>query len=223
MTEDKLQRIEGYGLFFGLVGKLIYAFPDKAMLASLVEEDVFAEFPVESENPDFVRGSALLCNWTAAYASAPDPQEAFSQIRVDATRLFAGYQSIDTPPWESVYFNKERMIFQEQTLDVRRWYGTYGLQLVQKNHEPDDHIGLELDFIAHVLGLALESEDAQRADELIADAVRFACEHPAAWAKQWAESVDREARTDYYRGLALVAVAVLEDFVAEFSGPKAEA
>lgn len=217
MSGDKLRQLEGYRLFFGLVGKMIYAFPERSMLKSLAEDDVFADLPIDSEDPRFSRGARMLLEWGRAYKDALDPDEAFSDVRVDATRLFAGYQSIATPPWESVYFNKERMIFQEQTLDVRMWYRAYGLQLVRKNHEPDDHIGLELDFIAHLLGLSLGSDEVGESDRLLAEAVRFASEHPARWIDQWASLVEEEARTDYYRGLALVAAAAVGDFVEEHS------
>ena len=49
------------------------------------------------------------------------------------------------------------MIFQEQTLHVRQWYSRFGLQVVKLHKEPDDHIGLELEFVAHLANLALQA------------------------------------------------------------------
>jgi TorA maturation chaperone TorD len=44
--------------------------------------------------------------------------EAFQELRVDHTRLFVGVGKVLAPPWESVYFNEDRMVFQKQTLEV---------------------------------------------------------------------------------------------------------
>ena len=59
-------------------------------------------------------------------------------------RAFSSSAKVLTPP-ESVYFSEERLVFQEETLQVREWYRRFDLQSV-KLHEPDDHVGLELTF-----------------------------------------------------------------------------
>jgi TorA maturation chaperone TorD len=51
-------------------------------------------------------------------------------------------------PWASVYLSKERLIFDENTLAVRRFYRDWKLETVHYKKEPDDHIGLELEFMA---------------------------------------------------------------------------
>ncbi|MBO2519906.1 MAG: molecular chaperone TorD, partial [Firmicutes bacterium] len=40
---------------------------------------------------------------------------------------------------------------------MRNWYARYGLVAEKKGQEPDDHVGLELEFVAHLAGLALEA------------------------------------------------------------------
>jgi TorA maturation chaperone TorD len=138
----------------------------------------------------------------------------FEDVQADYTRLFIGPGQVLTPPWESVYFSEERLTFQKETLDVRNWYKRFGLQAAKIYNEPDDHIGLELEFIAHLarLGLdALEKNDAAAFDKSL-DAQRgFLVEHLLRWAPDWCEQVQSRANTGFYRGISLVTRGSLEE------------
>ena len=76
--------------------------------------------------------------------------------------------TVVAPPWESVYFSPDRLVFQQETFQVRAWYTRFGLQSANHNKEPDDHISVELEFVAHLaeLGLrALQACDRERFHE----------------------------------------------------------
>lgn len=141
------EQLDGYRLLFGLVGKLLYLYPQQDFIDGLLRDEAFLDWPLVEDDPTFAEGVSLLRDWNERYRAGLD-DDAAGALRTDATRLFAGLQTMAVPPWESVYFNKERMIFQEQTLEVRTWYRDYGMQIAQFNHEPEDHIGLELDFVS---------------------------------------------------------------------------
>ena len=68
---------------------------------------------------------------------------------------------------------------------MRHWYGRYKLELKNKNKEPDDHIGLEFLFIAHLAkhGVdALEKQDQAGAEALFEAQKDFLSEHLLRWA-----------------------------------------
>lgn len=126
-------------------------------------------------------------------------------------RLFIGPEKVLAPPWESVYFNDERNIFQEQTLQVRQWYRQFGLEPEKLHSEPDDHVGLEFAFLAHLARLALEAlerDDTAAFDQYLDAQRRFLVEHPLQWVPLWATLVTENARTDFWRGVALLARGV---------------
>lgn len=211
------ERLQAYQSLFGVIGRLLYVYPEKDLLDHLLQEGVFVDLPIDPDNTVLATGMSGLTAWAQATAPALD-EAAFTDIRVDATRLFAGTKMIEVAPWESVYFNKERMIFQEETLEVRAWYRRYGMQIGHFNHEPDDHIGLELDFISQVLARAVEQQDAgdtAGAHTCWCDAVQFAREHPLRWVDQWSSGVQVIAQTAYYRALAQATPALLYSFVEE--------
>jgi TorA maturation chaperone TorD len=118
------------------------------------------------------------------------------------------------PPWESVHFSEERLTFQERTLQVRQWYARFGLQCERLHNEPDDHIGLELAFTAHLSSLAAQA--IERGDHKaladILDAQRsFLSEHLLTWAAGWCTQVCQESRTGFYRGIALMVRGVVAE------------
>ena len=205
--------LEAYRLFFDALGKSLHIFPTQEFLESVVTKKVFEEMPIESEDESFIHGASLLQSWSEAQHGILN-DERFHEVRIDATRLFAGAQTMAAPPWESVYFNKERMIFQKETLQVRAWYLRYGLQITQLNHEPEDHIGLELDFVAHLLKCTLEAFEngnKNQADELLHETYQFIAKHPLRWIHQWAKKVQETAATDYFLGIAFLVPAALDD------------
>ena len=126
-------------------------------------------------------------------------------VEQDYLRLFVGLGTPLAPPWESAWASDARLLFQRETLDVRYWYRSAGLEVARLHREPDDHIGLQLEFV----GLLLERDeegDRQTAAE-------FAREHPLAWAERWVQAVRDNARDAFYPQLAEQALVLFQGVV----------
>jgi TorA maturation chaperone TorD len=213
MVSDWNVVLTGEMLTCGLLGKALYAYPDRAWLQSLVNEDIFAEAPFAAEQPDVVAGLASLRGWTQANQGGI-ADAVFDDLRADYTRLFIGPGQVLTPPWESVQFSEERLTFQQETLQVRGWYQRFGLQPEKLYAEPDDHIGLELEFVGHLarVGLAaLEANDQAAFDRAQDGQRKFLAEHLLRWGPVWCGQVQARAQTDFYRGIALLTRGVLAE------------
>lgn len=222
MTQRNLERskeqwaelLAGEYLLFGLLGKLFYSTPDAELLEALVEDDVFDEAPFAAEQPSVVEGLALLREWSEAYAQSDAQERKLADVQADHTRLFVVTEQLPLTPWESVYYSEERLLFQESTVDVRNWYAQFGLETVTGRSEPEDHIGLELAFVAHLAHRALMALDAgneQAFNELVAAQKGFCQKHLMVWAPLWCSQMVEYARTDFYRGLALLLRGALEE------------
>ena len=85
---------------------------------------------------------------------------------------------------------------------------------------------LELEFLAQLSRLALEARSAGNAahfNELLAAQRQFLAEHPMRWAPKWCHLVAKQARTDFYRGVAMItrgALAELSAILETTSGGK---
>jgi len=210
--------LNGEMVLLQLLGRMFYPLPDRAWLQSLIDEAVFFEAPFAADQPDVSKGLELLQAWS--HAGLDD--ESFKAVQIDYTRLFAGFGTMTVPPWESVYFSEERLTFQEETIEVRRWYGRFGLEVEKLRQEPDDHIGLELTFVAHLAwrGLqCLQEEDMLGFEHAIDAQKRFLSGHLLRWASSWATLAADVAQTKLYQGLALLTRGALAELESELHIP----
>ena len=219
-SPDPIAEIEaplaGQALVLNLLGKLIFEYPQLAWLQSLADENVFDEIPFGDSQPDVQAGLSLLCQWGLENANGRLAAR-FDDLRADYTRLFVGPGPLVAAPWESVQMSEERLIFQEETLQVRHWYHNFGLEVVRLHQEPDDHAGLELAFLAHLTQQALSALAAgqpARLAGLLESRKCFLAEHPQRWVPGWCELVAARARTPFYQGVALVTRGVLAELAA---------
>ena len=116
--------------------------------------------------------------------------------------MFIGPDKLVAPPWESAYANEERLLFQEQTVAVRKVFRAYGFANPGAPMEPDDHIGLELDFMYRTCCLAMETSSAADLATICRDQLSFVKEHLLTWVPAFAADVAGGARTGFYRGMA---------------------
>lgn len=194
----------GEVLFLGVLSRAIQSDPDREWLESLIDKDIFSESPLEGTCPELEEGLSLLHTWSQSVRSGISDEQ-FGNLQADYSRLLIGPAKPLASPWESVYFNEDHMIFQEQTAQVRAWYRRFNLEPEKLYREPDDHIGLELAFLAHLAGLglqALEMDDDGQFTEILQAQSQFIAEHPLKWVPVWEEQVAKHARSDFYRGLA---------------------
>lgn len=206
VSKKAREELLGETLLLGLLGKILYQYPEKdqrVWFQSLIDSEAFAEPPVKSTAVEMEEGLRLLQQWSQGGLT----DKTFTEMQGDYLRLFIGPGKVIAPPWESVFFSEARQTFQEQTLQVRTWYRRYGLELENIYHEPDDHVGLELTFVANLGNqalLSLEIGDKDKFDSLIEARKQFLSEHLLKWVFAWCDMVTKNARTDFYMGLALL-------------------
>jgi TorA maturation chaperone TorD len=104
------------------------------------------------------------------------------------------------------------MLFDVHTLQVRHEYQSFGMPIPHLYNEPEDHLGLEFRFITHLCQLGLGALDQNQPD--ILDAVTgeirsFLSEHLLKWASPCLGLVIENAKSDYYRGCAHLALGCL--------------
>jgi len=134
---------------------------------------------------------------------------------IDFTRLFVGPFKLLAPPYGSVYLEDSR-IMGESTVNVRNWYEKEGLDVVI--NDAPDHIAMELEFMYY---LAVKQIQATRQEnlqdmQLYAEKQKsFLRSHLAGWIAEFAENVQKNAQTEFYKNLArLTEIFVQKDINA---------
>jgi TorA maturation chaperone TorD len=72
-------------------------------------------------------------------------------------------------------------------------------------HEPDDHIALELEFVAHLTALALQASQNDEMDsytDLLKARQDFLSQHLLQWCFDWCTKVDENAEGLFYKGIS---------------------
>ncbi|NJB67567.1 TorA maturation chaperone TorD [Desulfobaculum xiamenense] len=206
MTTPSTEALTGCALALAFLGRSLYFEPDHDFPAGLDNGLLFRDWPLPATDPDTREGLALIAAFFDAHGTDAAPL-----VRTDFTQLFLGPVA-PLAAWESVWTSSEGLLFDESTQAVREAYAHYGLETPDTRREPDDHIGLELAFLAHALLLAASAQadgNARDAMEHIDAARIFLAKHPARWAASFLHRMAQRAATDYYRGIARLCIGTL--------------
>lgn len=200
--EDVGRRLDELAGAYTLTSRLFLEPPDLALLDRIGHPGLLDGWPMRDEASR--RGARLLV------AGAAEDRVALAR---DYQALFVGPGPLLAPPYESVHLSREHLLFEEQTLQVREAYRAFGLVAPALNREPDDHIGLELHFLAEVCLRsldALDTGDDDRFDATLAAHQAFLTDHLLLWGPECLALVRDNAKTDYFRGVALLTTGLLD-------------
>lgn len=139
--------------------------------------------------------------------SRPDPSAAsgfLNEVRRDRSYLFYMVGASHASPYESVYRTDDHTMMGPATLEVRAAYRAHGLVFDRAATEPDDHVGLELAFAAHLLGQAAAGDAAA-----LGACRDFLEEHLLTFAPTYLGILEERAHSAYYRCVACIAQSVL--------------
>ncbi len=191
----RLDILAGGAAFFARV----FSAPlDPALRARLADPSTMAAWP--AADPANVQARALI---TSGAGDAP------ADLAAEYQRLFIGPARLAAPPWESVYRTPERLVFGAATVAVRAAYAAAGYRAPLLGREPDDHVALEFDLVAKLAARAVTAHDdgdAATAATVARQVDGFLAGHLAQWVPQWGRLLADDARADFYRGAALLAV-----------------
>lgn len=170
----------------------------------MVQAVLNAQMSFDAENTAAEAGDAAeseLAAWADGARRIP-AEEAVLQIARDRVVLMRGiYEDRILPPYESMW----NVGGSANIGEVTRFYTEAGFAPTGQVHDAPDQLGLELAFVAALLGQereALSRGETEAADECAAIRVRFAREHVETWAPAYAQEMRAQARTGFYRAVA---------------------
>jgi len=199
--------LKAYSMLLYFSGSMILYEPVEECITEFWRNGILKKLPVTSRNPRFIEAAAQLRE------SCDDPSTCLESLRGDYLKLFTGAGTMLAPPYESVFLSDEKLMFDKQTQDVRKFYHTYGWQSRLEGKVPDDHLGIELLFINLLVDKYLSLEDEACRREMRNEMLRFIEGHPLKWIGMWHGEVEEHSGTKCYRGISRLLYATLEDMV----------
>lgn len=207
--DDLIQQLQERKATYDLLALLFRTEVTQEVLDLLRQEGALS-----ADQPNMAKGINLMTGYLrSSEASVLD-------LARDYAKTFCGAASTHKTsayPFESVYTSKDGMLMQEARDGALKWYHAFGLG---KNHawqDCEDHVALELEFASYLLGQTVEAllaGDESQAAYYAASHRDFTNEHLANWIFEFARHVQLRARTDFYKGLAVLLAAFIEQDVS---------
>lgn len=219
MTNEWAESLMAHHLAYNFLGKAYFEPPTADFIDLLAREALFDDWPLESDQPDVQAGLALLREFAHFWKPDGDPLQ-IKPLARDYQRLFIGPDELLAAPWESVHRSESRLMYDRQTFEVRAAYARHGMTVKLKQVEPEDHVGLEMAFVAFLTGQALNAlqiGDTDAVETAISGLRSFFSEHILHWVPGLTANILEHAETPYYRGLALLTRGCLAHTCAAFS------
>lgn len=206
--KEEIVFLEIRQMVYAFLGSVFLNAPNSTQVRGILEQKLFYQFPLELDQNDFKEGLNQLSKWTATNEDS-QLEDILSQLQKDYNKLFVGHADLYplVPPWESIYLTEDKLTFGSSTLKVRDFFRKHGLEYERINNDPDDHFGLELEFMSKLIQMEwayLKKENLEDAIRLSKEQFRFLHEHVMKWAYGFTEQVLQHACTDYFKGLALL-------------------
>jgi TorA maturation chaperone TorD len=205
----------------------------KELSRELIEHLSVADFAVITENERLNKGHQLLQRYFTFSGSDRRTELACEYARIFlAAGVYTETRDVAVP-YESVFTSEEQLMMQDARDDVCRWYLREGFMVSPDVHEPEDHLALELEFMAKLCDTALrllekgEGEgdvrrgaprDAWGARDDCSDLVAnlenqraFINAHLLNWLPRLRKAAERYAELTFYIGMLLITEGYLQE------------
>ena len=126
-------------------------------------------------------------------------------------RLFIGPAALPSPPWGSVWLDRENVLFGDSTLALRQWMRENHIAFDVEQNEPEDHFGTLLMLAAWLV----ENNQHTACDQLLAW-------HLLPWANAFLNEFSAKADHPFYVALGQLAQQTLSQWRSQLLIPVAD-
>lgn len=205
VAESLASFCESRGGVYALLSRCFEKELDAAFIEALQAEGAF-----ESDDATLTeRFTALRDNLTTC------DEAALEELAVVFNRVFFGMGPRTAQkafPYESVYTSEKGLMMQDAFSEVKKFYRTAGFEKAAGFTEPEDHLAIELAFMARLAdqaAAALREGNEEAAEQLIAKQQEFLHTHLLNWTSPFFTEVRSAAEGGFYADLASFAEAYL--------------
>ena len=143
-------------------------------------------------------------------------ERAARELVAEFTALFiGGHRKRRVFPYESVYTSADRLLMQEARNSVATLYRDAQLSLQDDFHEPEDHLALELAYMAHLNMQASQAVQKKSIQQSIDHQLSFYQRHLMVWVSEFCADLKKATRSTFYAWLA--------EFTSDFLAAEDEA
>jgi len=137
----------------------------------------------------------------------PPSDAQLDDLAADYADLYLNH-GLQTSPLESVWLDEEGLTHQGPMFEVREYYQRHGLGSAEWRVRSDDHLCLQLEFLAYLFEQSAEATNPQT---LFTEAANFLDEHLLRWIPEFGLRTAHRCATPFYGGLGLLTAGYVEE------------
>jgi TorA maturation chaperone TorD len=207
INSDNGNLLKGYNLLLYFAGSMIMYEPTEECVTDFFSDGIMKKMPVASSNPRFMQAASVLRE------ICTDREGCRKSLISDYNRLFSSDGPMLAIPRKSAYPMYSNG---GSNGDVNEFYNSYGWRSISRAKVPDDHLGLELLFLTKLIDKYLQLDDEPCRFEMKKEISRFIGDHIITWIPEWNRKMQKNAESVYYRGIANLVHASIEDLYQIF-------
>ncbi len=174
---------------------------DDVLLIDLAVQGFPDAFGIKLTQPQSVEAVSLMRRALSAM-TAPLCTEQHDALAADYAAIYLNH-SYRASPHESVWLDEENLAMQAPMFQVREIYKRHGLGVADWRKRSEDHLVVELLFVARLL------QNAQA--DALGEAARFMDEHLLRWLPRFGERVAKRCATPFYAAAAWLTAAYCDE------------
>lgn len=198
LTENELLEYQGIAR---ILHNVLFNDPTPELLQSFIEHDVAQSWPGFTASTQESNGREFLSDYLKLWTA--DKQQT---LKLDYAQLFYGPGEPNAVPWGSVYLSERQLLNDKTTLALKAFYQEQGISFELDTNQPVDHIGLFFAVLDQMFSLWAQTENSETIER---SCIVLLQQHLLPWSGRCLELMTEHAKTDFYRGIALLTQAFL--------------
>ena len=187
---------------------------DLALLSALQATELEVQTLAELKNLGFPAGlglnlrsekaTSILNHLESVVTNWPEkPDSAYlDDLAADFAAIYLNGQ-FGASPHESYWLDEDHLVMQKPMFEVRELYQAHGMAVENWRSRADDHIVIELNFLAEIIKAGDQNN--------LNVAATFLDEHLLRWVDQFAGRVASHSESDFYTGLTLLTAVYCDE------------
>lgn len=182
-------------------------------------KSVFEHLSSSTENQYFREGCRIISDFIEDSAKNPEENNLLVDLAAEYASLFLNVGPKPVYLVESVYLGKHHTLYEDPYFEVLDAYRMLGFEKSSEFKEPEDHLAVELEFMAKLVDLTkqcLDTSNISYARGYLKLQEEFLNEHLAKWVPQLSQKIEEATANKLYTGLARLLrgfIEVEKDFI----------